>query len=147
MSMHEALRVAGGTLAQEEERNETEGSNNYLVGANRRLANTRSSMLYPGKQPGRMRVRTYVRTYVLTLLDLLICTKEKVQQGTAPRKNKEIENKCEEEKIPVPFDVIISHLIGTPRAGKKKRTAELLSALYGLLPAPLATTSLSIRSG
>ena len=72
----------------------------YLVGANRRLVNAKSSMLRPGIQPGRgthARTCTYVHTYFI----ISVCTKEKAQHDTARHrtaKTTKIQTKSWKEK-------------------------------------------------
>ena len=72
--------------------------------------------------PSRETIRTrHARSYVHTFLPLMY-TKKKAQHGTARHSTANTMNtKFEKEgKVPVPSDLIISRMIETPCAGKKK---------------------------
>ena len=75
------------------------------IGANRRLANAKSSMLHPGEQSER-RMRMYVLTCLLFVFPLLICAYERAQHRRNNEKNERRTGKFQKEKKnPVPSDV------------------------------------------
>ena len=126
----QALGAADGSVRYARSQGRMERSRrSKQLGANRPLANVKSSMFHPGKQPvRRMHLRMYIPQvgYLFSYFDHKYERESSAMHITAKTMKKKPRKNQKDKKIPVPPGIICFRLIGTPCADKRKKSKSKL---------------------